>query len=610
MAPTRPEIALYESQAPSLARRFAWSLRFNTAILAVLLAISALQFFLEFVVLGPEADRYRQAARALRWAHLAMIDQETGCRGYLLTRKPEFLEPYRTGLLVMTENNELVGGLLAGDARFGKSLLDFRLAQQTWRHDWAERVVEEVDRSPDLARGKELFDAYRRSEGTLESGLDQQLERIIHQRRLILTGAGVYQLAIFALAIIGGRRRLEALRAAMLPAVATVLTAVRRVRDGRLQPLERTPSSSEFDDIQQGLDDMIAALARERASLDEQSRNNQTLTADLRQLLATSRELSGTLNLRYVVRALAKSACAVTRHKRATIWLVDEAARRLDPVYDNEGPQGAPTGLEPVEVGAGLLGRAARYGRTMLPEAVPLLTEADTPPPLPGEVAVPLIVGARVVGVVQVSGGSDTIRADALEMLEILASHAASAIESARLHQSTEEHSQRDALTQLYNRRRLTTDLDEEIRRCRRYRRPLSFIMLDVDHFKKLNDTFGHAKGDDILQELGQLLEEAVRDTDTAFRYGGEEFCILVRETGLDGARELAERLRARIETHFAHAGGEPPVTASLGVATFNDTMIKAAELVQAADRSLYDAKRAGRNRVSVSAPIAIQAMS
>lgn len=171
------------------------------------------------------------------------------------------------------------------------------------------------------------------------------------------------------------------------------------------------------------------------------------------------------------------------------------------------------------------------------------------------------------------------------------------------LHQTSEEHSQRDALTKLYNRRRLNGDLDEEVRRCRRYRRPLSFIMLDVDHFKRLNDTHGHAKGDDILQELGQLLAEAVRDTDTAYRYGGEEFCILVRETNLEGARELAERLRARIEAHFARANGEPPVTASLGAATFSEQMATGADLIQAADRSLYEAKRAGRNRVSEPPP-------
>lgn len=146
------------------------------------------------------------------------------------------------------------------------------------------------------------------------------------------------------------------------------------------------------------------------------------------------------------------------------------------------------------------------------------------------------------------------------------------------------------------------------MRRCRRYRRPLSFIMLDVDHFKKLNDTRGHAKGDEVLQELGRVLEETVRETDTAYRYGGEEFSILVRETGLDGARELAERLRQRLESHFASEGGDPPVTASFGVASFSETMAGSAEMVRAADGSLYEAKRAGRNRVAVAAATAAAA--
>jgi diguanylate cyclase (GGDEF)-like protein len=126
--------------------------------------------------------------------------------------------------------------------------------------------------------------------------------------------------------------------------------------------------------------------------------------------------------------------------------------------------------------------------------------------------------------------------------------------------------------------------------------------MMDVDHFKRFNDTFGHGKGDEILQELGMLLLEAGRSTDTCYRFGGEEFSILLRETALLGAQEFAERLRRRIEQHFLRTHPQSPVTASFGVAMFLPAMRDATPLVEAADRALYDAKHGGRNRVAAAA--------
>src|SRR3984893_9004769 len=128
----------------------------------------------------------------------------------------------------------------------------------------------------------------------------------------------------------------------------------------------------------------------------------------------------------------------------------------------------------------------------------------------------------------------------------MLATHAATAIESARLHELTEERSQTDALTRLFNRRRLEEDLDGECKRCIRYGRPLAFVMLDVDHFKAFNDAHGHPQADPALQEVAGVIGGCVRTTDTAYRYGGEEFCVLLRETSGKDAMVFAERLRQR----------------------------------------------------------------
>lgn len=161
------------------------------------------------------------------------------------------------------------------------------------------------------------------------------------------------------------------------------------------------------------------------------------------------------------------------------------------------------------------------------------------------------------------------------------------------------ELSMRDALTGAYNRRELHRRLEEEINRSRRYRRPFSLLMLDCDHFKRINDTYGHQSGDEVLRQITAELITAVRSNDFVARYGGEEFAIILPETPLTGAMELAERIRARIERHAIAITVRENinVTASLGVAS-TEQVTTGDELIAKADEALYAAKRTGRNRV------------
>jgi diguanylate cyclase (GGDEF)-like protein len=218
-------------------------------------------------------------------------------------------------------------------------------------------------------------------------------------------------------------------------------------------------------------------------------------------------------------------------------------------------------------------------------------------------IAIPLIVGARVVGALEARHAEPKVPTiQAIEVLEMLATHAATAIESARLHEVTEERSQMDPLTRLFNRRRLDEDVDAECKRCVRYGRPLAFVMLDVDHFKAFNDAHGHPQADTALQEVADVIVGSVRTTDTAYRYGGEEFCILLRETSGQDAMHFAERVRQRIEQRFA-AGTTAGITASFGVAEFSIATPTPRALVEAADAAMYESKNAGRNRVMSSFP-------
>jgi diguanylate cyclase (GGDEF)-like protein len=181
-----------------------------------------------------------------------------------------------------------------------------------------------------------------------------------------------------------------------------------------------------------------------------------------------------------------------------------------------------------------------------------------------------------------------------------LAAQASIAIENERLHRTVKRQAITDELTQLANRRRFTETLAVEVRRAERFGDPLALVLADLDDFKLINDQYGHQIGDEVLRRFADVLRENVRDFDLPVRYGGEEFAVLLPETGLDGGEQLARRLQAALKRlRLPEIGGDrPPVTASFGVAAF-PTARSAEELLSAADGALYRAKAAGKDRVS-----------
>jgi diguanylate cyclase (GGDEF)-like protein len=165
------------------------------------------------------------------------------------------------------------------------------------------------------------------------------------------------------------------------------------------------------------------------------------------------------------------------------------------------------------------------------------------------------------------------------------------------------EVSTRDALTGLYNRWFVMEKIDSEISRALRHGSPMSLLMLDIDHFKRINDTWGHSAGDQVLQAIGKLLRESCRVYDVPGRYGGEEFCIVLPETKPGNTNVVAERIRRRLEaTELTCGDGSVVVTASIGIAGMEASdaceILSPAALVDRADRALYSAKNRGRNRI------------
>jgi diguanylate cyclase (GGDEF)-like protein len=157
-----------------------------------------------------------------------------------------------------------------------------------------------------------------------------------------------------------------------------------------------------------------------------------------------------------------------------------------------------------------------------------------------------------------------------------------------------------DGLTQLYNHRHFQDEFAKNFAEAVRYQRPLSLALLDIDFFKKINDTYGHAAGDQVLREVSSMFIGSIRSSDLAARYGGEEFAVMMPETDLESAVRFADNVRASVCAAPIHTdAGEIPVTVSIGVANYPYTAMKSArQLIESADKALYRAKRAGRNQV------------
>jgi diguanylate cyclase (GGDEF)-like protein len=219
--------------------------------------------------------------------------------------------------------------------------------------------------------------------------------------------------------------------------------------------------------------------------------------------------------------------------------------------------------------------------------------------------AFPLATHDGVIGVLAVwSTDRSRLAPEALTLLRTLTPYAALQLQHALEYGRVRESSERDALTGLQNRRAFDREMTNETARHERYGHPFALLILDIDHFKAINDKHGHEAGDAVLRAVAGVIGSAIRDVDLAARFGGEEFVVLLPETTLEPAVEVAERLRASVEAlESTWHGGAIPVRVSIGVAAVPGCVRDARGLLRIADAALYEAKRGGRNRV-VSAPL------
>lgn len=531
-------------------------------------------------------ERYIAMAYDARNVQISMLDQSAAIRGWIATGESSFLTTFREARADGNAALDDLVGQVEGDDAPGltNAVLKTAVARKAW-FDWAAAAVAEdpTDNGTDhevvaslLQQGRVLFERYRAvdsvSTGMLVSRRDSALEA---SRTALLVGVAVFVLVLIGTAVAAVRRR-RRMTAEVIAPINDLLTTIDRLRGGDLSA--RNPSSGvrELDAIGVALAGMASSLDEARTEGAAREARLAALAGQFETVVRVGREIAGSLSVRYVAAAVT-SAAADLLDAPAVLWVRAED-QLFHAVSRSTDPHGAvpPPDLTPAEVVA-----------VAAADARPVVEEDRR--------AYPLVLAGMVVGVLET--GDSAVDEDTEQVLQALLSTAAAALESAHLHSASRELAEIDALTGLPNRRRFEADIEQEWDRCRRYGRPMSVVMVDLDHFKELNDTNGHLYGDEVLHGAARAMSDVLRTSDTAYRYGGEEFVVLLRETALDDALVVAERLRAAVE-HVSLHGRSRVVTASAGVAERASTMAHHTELVAKADVALYEAKAAGRNRV------------
>ncbi len=316
-------------------------------------------------------------------------------------------------------------------------------------------------------------------------------------------------------------------------------------------------------------------------------------------------ELEPTELIQKIVATIAKTI----NFEDASVYVVKKDLTGLEPVlFNNPLLQAKMT--EAIYFDNGAPGSIAASGEPLFLDDAALfdsfLHHPDEQKKYGSYLGIPLKNENRIIGVMGFSHSKPSaFRVEDFDLLRTLSHLISAGLEKAELFRKTLELSRVDELTGMLNYRVLLEKLDEEVRRKLRTGREFSFIMIDIDDFKRINDRYGHLEGSRLIAQMGPLLKAACRtgSTDTCFRYGGEEFSILLAETDIGEALPVAERVRKSVEEYpftvkVAHP--QEKVTVSLGVATMDvDSMKPVSELIHEADTALYQSKSLGKNRVT-----------
>ncbi|SDD92614.1 diguanylate cyclase (GGDEF) domain-containing protein [Massilia sp. PDC64] len=542
------------------------------AVFIVMVLIAAVPFWLNrsVNVLLAQSRAELLAQQRLDDILTAMRDAETAQRGFVITGNDVFLEPYERvkrmlpGVLRDAKDKARTDAERATVWRVAR-LAELKLAELDETIQLRRRAgFEATERVVSSLRGKQYMDDMRRIVAAEDARSMARHDGL--QAELLARSARSFAVSVAATAC-------NVIVLGILLLVAMRMLRARRVVAGQLE-------------TQAGqLADAVALTTRHNR--------------ELKQVAELLRAVEAVPSVPDAAPVIARSLPKLLPGVSGTLFLLRDED---DHMLDRHSQWGTPSDQPPeIEIeSCWSLRHGARY-RTASSADLPCAHYRKPADEAAGRLCIPLVTHDDLVGMLHLEGLAAGPALEEQEHLAVtVAEQLALALGNARLRESLRRQSVLDPLTGLFNRRHFDAALKRELARARRKNVPVSLVLVDIDHFKRVNDDYGHAVGDAVLRTIAQQLRLGIREGDIACRYGGEEMVLLLPECAAEDARARAEAIRIALAAIAPHPAGEGPqqVTASFGVVAYPAHAQDAEALFWAADKALYRAKEQGRNRV------------
>lgn len=347
----------------------------------------------------------------------------------------------------------------------------------------------------------------------------------------------------------------------------------------------------------------------ERKMLERENRKLLSiLTNDkenLTKILQIGRKMSSFRSVKKIANFLVEKSCELLKAEKGSLMLLEKDKLVI---VASKGIDKKVAKTVSVKLGEAIAGWVAQYGKPLLVKDIEkemrISSTRRQKYKSKSFLSLPLKVKGKVIGVVNVTDKIDEnkiFNTNDLKYLSIIVNQGAAILENTMLYEKLANEAITDSITGVFNHRYFKIQLQREIKRSKRYSYPLSLIMIDIDYFKKYNDTYGHLMGDLTLKLIAEVLKDNIRTSDILCRYGGDEFVIILPHTNLLSAMNVAEKLRKTVENYNLYRGGpnkskkQIHLTISLGISAYRDGDT-AEELIKQADQALYRAKKSGRN--------------
>ncbi len=531
-------------------------------------------------------QRYRTLLVAVRGEEALAAGTSTAEVTRLLAEMDAYFVRFRNFL----DADRRIEGLVFHGARHDALRAAVAQAEEVWRRELRPLVTVFEGAAPPAARN--ALARYQALAPEQVARLEAIVTTLEHDVRTNTLGLARFSALLLTVSFGLGALGFFMMRRAVTRPLRRLIDGARSIAAGAYDRHVPVSSHDEFGDLAETFNRMADAVSEKTARL--------TALNEIAVAIASAPDLQSTLNdiMRYGAGLTGSQAACLAFYDQETRRFRDWVTHGLSEHFVRNmsfRPGGA----------ADEAFSAATTGAYVLSNDRPptrhRLSKLARDEGIRSSICLPLTSHASRLGVIYFyRTDRDTFAPDEIELLRTFSNLVAGTIEEARLREELGTLARTDSLTGLLNRRVFDRRLEEEHRRAQRYGKPYALTLIDIDHFKRVNDSYGHPAGDEVLRAIGQLLARQFRDVDTVARFGGEEFAVIMPEISGAAATPVAERLRGTVAaTPFRLPDGrEIGVTVSIGVACFPDCADSMQAVVDRADQALYTAKEAGRNRV------------